>query len=462
MSGDSTNLRQEFTAELESILESDEAYGSNVQILTYALKEDVINGKFKDSWNNRVYEFIIDTGGISYKPAVKLNSFSADEAPVRFDSYSEGYGSLFEDARIDGKLTGKRTKKPKCGNSAYGCGFSCIGIQKTCRISASGGKTGSAIGKERLNKLRALGDKIVDLGNRGALIRASDIKDRITAERGVKAGQLREERKQRIGQQQVKTATKPQEKKPAKPKSEPTKPTSDPTANPKTHSIKTQKEFEDVFYHVVDKLGGNDVRIAKVREVIGELVPRSKFNQYLKDLQGDDDIGLYGGSSQNIDDRKEVENGITTKVNGLRMLIKLREKGKNKLTALDKEKKAQVEKQLKNRPDLDPLGSARQYTEGAKITTQKDFEEVTTKVIQALNDEFNYNDLVPITKVRETLKERVTPENFDKMMVELQSTDKYQLTRHGGAKDQEVPKDLAEGAVITKVNGARHYIKKLN
>jgi hypothetical protein len=310
--------------------------------------------------------------------------------------------------------------------------------------------------------LRALGDKIVDLGNRGALIRASDIKDRITAERGVKAGQLREERKQRIGQQQVKTATKPQEKKPAKPKSEPTKPTSDPTANPKTHSIKTQKEFEDVFYHVVDKLGGNDVRIAKVREVIGELVPRSKFNQYLKDLQGDDDIGLYGGSSQNIDDRKEVENGITTKVNGLRMLIKLREKGKNKLTALDKEKKAQVEKQLKNRPDLDPLGSARQYTEGAKITTQKDFEEVTTKVIQALNDEFNYNDLVPITKVRETLKERVTPENFDKMMVELQSTDKYQLTRHGGAKDQEVPKDLAEGAVITKVNGARHYIKKLN
>lgn len=34
MSGDSTNLKQEFTTELESIIESDEAYGSNVQILT--------------------------------------------------------------------------------------------------------------------------------------------------------------------------------------------------------------------------------------------------------------------------------------------------------------------------------------------------------------------------------------------------------------------------------------------
>jgi hypothetical protein len=221
MSGDSTNLKQEFTAELESILESDEAYGSNVQILTYVFKEGVINGKFKDSWNNKVYEFIIDTGGISYKPAFKLDSFSADEAPVRFDSYSEGYGSLFEDARIDGKLTGKRTKKPKCGNSAYGCGFSCIGIQKTCRISASGGKTGSAIGKERLNKLRALGDKIVTLGGKGALILASDIKGQITKERGAKAGQLREERRQRIGQQQVKTATESQGKKPAKPKPEP-------------------------------------------------------------------------------------------------------------------------------------------------------------------------------------------------------------------------------------------------
>jgi len=82
MSDDSTNLKQEFTTELESILESDGAYGSNVQILTYALKEDVINGKFKDSWNNKVYEFIIDTGGISYKPAFKLDSFSADKRKV--------------------------------------------------------------------------------------------------------------------------------------------------------------------------------------------------------------------------------------------------------------------------------------------------------------------------------------------------------------------------------------------
>lgn len=150
-------VKQEFLTELESILESDEAYGSNIQVLTYAVKNEVINGKFKDSWNKRVYEFVIDIDGINYKPAAKLDSFSADELPVRFDAYSEGYGSLFEDTRLDGKLTGKRTKKPKCGNEGYGCGFSCIGLEKTCRILGSGKKAGAnqgkSIGKERLIKL---------------------------------------------------------------------------------------------------------------------------------------------------------------------------------------------------------------------------------------------------------------------------------------------------------------------
>ena len=170
MSDDSTNLRQEFVTELESILESDEAYGSNLQILIYALKEDVINGKFKDSWNNRVYEFIIDIDGISYKPAAKLDSFSADELPTRFDSYSEGYASLFVDVRLDRKVIGKRTKKPKCGVEAFGCGYSCINLLKTCRITPLGKKIGesqgASIGKERLNKLLTSAKKLYSEGDK--------------------------------------------------------------------------------------------------------------------------------------------------------------------------------------------------------------------------------------------------------------------------------------------------------
>ena len=169
MSDDSTNLRQEFVTELESILESDEAYGSNLQILTYALKEDVINGKFKDSWNNRVYEFIIDIDGISYKPAAKLDSFGADELPTRFDAYSKGYASLFENERLDRNPVGKRVKKPKCGNQGYGCGYSCISLLKTCQILSSGKKAGTnqgkAIGQQRLNKLMELSKKLYLAGD---------------------------------------------------------------------------------------------------------------------------------------------------------------------------------------------------------------------------------------------------------------------------------------------------------
>lgn len=206
MSDDST--KQEFLTELESILESDEAYGSNIQILTYSVKNKVINGKFRDSWNNRAYEFIIDIDGISYKPAVKLDSFSTDEVPARFDSFSKGYGSLLKIVRFDGKSTGKRTKKPKCSAESFGCGYSCINLLKTCRIPPSGGNTGSAIGKERLRKLIALGETILALGDKGTLIRASDIKNQITKEREIKASQLREARKGKTEQQQVKTPVK--------------------------------------------------------------------------------------------------------------------------------------------------------------------------------------------------------------------------------------------------------------
>jgi hypothetical protein len=229
-------VKQEFLTELESILESDETYGSNVQILTYSVKKDVINGKFKDSWNKRVYEFVIDIDGISYKPAAKLDSFSVDELPVRFDAYSEGYGSLFENIRLDRNPIGKRVKKPKCGKEGYGCGFSCIGLAKTCRILSTGQKTKGnfqerAIGKERLRKLLELGDKILALGKKGALIRASDIKDQIERERSRKAGQLIEARKEKLAQRQppvkepqltkvTKVTRKPQEKQPAKLKPE--------------------------------------------------------------------------------------------------------------------------------------------------------------------------------------------------------------------------------------------------
>jgi hypothetical protein len=205
-----SSVKQEFLTELESILESDEAYGSNIQVLIYAVRNDVINGKFKDSWNNRVYEFVIDVDGINYKPAAKLDSFNVDELPARFDSFSKGYGLLFADVRLDRNSVGKRVKKPKCGKEGYGCGFSCIGLTKTCRILSSGKKTrgefqGKAIGKERLNKLIDLSIKLAASGDKKKFAAVNAVGARITSARNKYQGEGRD----RLVQRQMTNKNKP-------------------------------------------------------------------------------------------------------------------------------------------------------------------------------------------------------------------------------------------------------------
>ena len=140
--------------EIEAILEDDEAYGSNVNILNYSSTPTKITGKFKDSWNNRVFDFTIDEDGVGYKPSVNLDSVPVESQEGRFDSFSDGYLSGI---RADGKLTGKRTKKPKCGGTSFGCGFSCVGLTKVCRITPGRkkikGHEGANISKERISKL---------------------------------------------------------------------------------------------------------------------------------------------------------------------------------------------------------------------------------------------------------------------------------------------------------------------
>lgn len=463
-------VKQEFLTELESILESNEAYGSNIQVLTYAVKNEVINGKFKDSWNNRVYEFVIDVDGISYKPAVKLDSFGADELPVRLDAYSEGYGSLFQDVRLDGKLTGKRTKKPKCGTEAFGCGFSCIGLLKTCRIPPSGGKTGSAIGKERLNKLIAKAGRLYAEGNKGGAVAASAAANKITGARGEKAKQLVEARKEKLAQRQppvketppVKSTSKPQDKTPAKPKPEPTKSTSDPTTNPKTHSIKTQKEFENTMLHVMDKINkegnyDNLIPIHKVREAVGELVSRDKFNEFMIDSQANDNIVLQAGDTRAAGKDATANSVLVPGQSSIRTNVKFTTEGENSLKSLSKTKRDKIDAILKDRPELDTLGTARQYAKGTVIKSQKEFEPVLAKIFKALNDDFIYDNLVPISRVREVLKDRVSKESFDNMIQEAQDNG-YRLI--GGSSD--TTKELKEGGIKTKFGSEGHYIQKEN
>lgn len=164
--------KQAFISELESLLESEEVYNANVNILSCQINsKGESTGRFKDSWNGRVFDFILDDDGIGYKPAVNLDSFVTEaDRTSRFDSFSAGYTS----GLVQNQDAVKRTKKPKCGNTNYGCGYSCIDIRKNCRIGVE------KISRERINKLQAMAKAIALEGKSfkgvgGGLVKPSEL-----------------------------------------------------------------------------------------------------------------------------------------------------------------------------------------------------------------------------------------------------------------------------------------------
>ena len=163
---------QAFLFELESLLESEEIYNANVSILNYQTNiKGEVSGQFKDSWNKRVFDFNLSNDGIDYKPVVNLDSCATETDRInRFDVFSAGYTSIF----VNNQDTIKRTKKPKCGNTNYGCGYSCIDIRKHCRIDVD------KISRERINKLQVMAKAIALEGKSfkgigGGLVKPSEL-----------------------------------------------------------------------------------------------------------------------------------------------------------------------------------------------------------------------------------------------------------------------------------------------
>lgn len=164
--------KKAFLSELESLLESEEVYNANVNILNCQINpEGEATGRFKDSWNGRVFDFILDNDGIGYKPAVNLDSCTTEANRIsRLDSFSAGYTSVL----VNNQDAVKRTKKPKCGNTNYGCGYSCIDIRKNCRIGVD------KISRERINKLQVMAKAIALEGKSfkgigGGLVKPSEL-----------------------------------------------------------------------------------------------------------------------------------------------------------------------------------------------------------------------------------------------------------------------------------------------
>ena len=161
-------VQQQFIFQLTQLIKSEEAYGSNIELLIYKIKDKgEIEGKFRDSWNNRIFSFLITDNQLGYKPAVNFDSyhnFDSVQVARRFDTFTVGYLNGY---RIDARKTGvKRTEKPKCGNTSYNCGASCIPLLNNCWIDGTGKRAKTAgdaaknIIQERIDKIKKLADSL--------------------------------------------------------------------------------------------------------------------------------------------------------------------------------------------------------------------------------------------------------------------------------------------------------------
>ena len=156
-----------FVEQLEELIESDDAYSSNIYVLSFEVADNGdISGRFEDAWNGRIFSYSVQKNRIGYKPALTLDRADSATAAKLFDIFSSGYTSLA--IRQDAAKSGK---KPRCTAVSYSCGKICLSLKNTCWINSAGQKVKKAggsvasISQGRIDKLRVLARYLAANGN---------------------------------------------------------------------------------------------------------------------------------------------------------------------------------------------------------------------------------------------------------------------------------------------------------
>ncbi|MCC5613609.1 hypothetical protein LC605_00650 [Nostoc sp. CHAB 5836] len=93
------------------------------------------------------------------------------------------------------------------------------------------------------------------------------------------------------------------------------------------------------------------------------------------------------------------------------------------------------------------------------IASYDEFKSVALEVYDKLNQNYNLDDLVPIYRIRREIGDRVSREDFNEWLMEMQEKDILQL--QGGSLSDSDP-DKLEDSITTPVSGLRCYAKLLN
>ena len=93
-----------------------------------------------------------------------------------------------------------------------------------------------------------------------------------------------------------------------------------------------------------------------------------------------------------------------------------------------------------------------------KISTYDEFKAVAIKTYNQLNRENNFDNLVPIYRIRRAISDRVTRIQFDKWLLESQASETFQLIT---GRVADLTPDKERDSITTELGGLRYYAKLL-
>ncbi|TFI52024.1 hypothetical protein BLD44_022865 [Mastigocladus laminosus UU774] len=94
----------------------------------------------------------------------------------------------------------------------------------------------------------------------------------------------------------------------------------------------------------------------------------------------------------------------------------------------------------------------------SEVKSYEEFEKIALDVYEKLNNDYSYNHLVPIYRIRREIGELVSRSDFREWLLEMQANDILQL--QGGSVEDSAP-DKIEDSITTELDGLRCYARLL-
>ncbi|MEH1828709.1 MAG: hypothetical protein V7L22_25810 [Nostoc sp.] len=95
----------------------------------------------------------------------------------------------------------------------------------------------------------------------------------------------------------------------------------------------------------------------------------------------------------------------------------------------------------------------------AKLSSYDEFKSVALEVYDKLNYEYNFNNLVPIYRIRRGIGDRVSRTEFSEWLLEMQEKDVLQLM---AGEMRDITPDKRDDSITIPGGGLRYYTKLLN